>query len=338
MNDKKYLIVYHGEDNDGFCSSAIMKYYLVHELEAEDKNIYLFGTNYATLSKVYEQSFDFVADNGEYWNMLEDFNHIIMTDVSFNDFNIMKQVYEKYGNNFTWIDHHAPIINESIKQKYDTVINGVRDIHRSALLNAYKYCYDPLDIKYLNGEAPYLLRVLSAWDSYSFDTENIDFEYARRVNIGFTSWYGLSFDTWYNNIGNFINGTYEFNKEYADEGYRTGKKEADEYDEKNEKIIKNFGMPGFTVSGRPAMLVFMSEGTSSLIFKSVMNKYKNGICAKTSPTGNILISLYNTDRNDHSFHCGTYLHDKYKGGGHEGAAGCTITIEQFNKILKNKSL
>ena len=202
----------------------------------------------------------------------------------------------------------------------------------------YKYCYDPLDIKYLNGEAPYLLRVLSAWDSFTFESEGIDFEYARKVNMGFTKWYNLDIDIWYNNIGNFINGTYEFNKEYADEGYRTGKEEADAYDDRNENIIKSFGMSGFSVNGRPAMLLFMSEGTSSLIFKSVMDKYKNGICAKTSPTGNIIISLYNTNRMDHSFHCGTYLHDKYGGGGHEGAAGCTITIEQFNKILMTKEL
>jgi hypothetical protein len=30
--DKKYLIIYHFEDNDGCCSCAIMKYYLVNEL------------------------------------------------------------------------------------------------------------------------------------------------------------------------------------------------------------------------------------------------------------------------------------------------------------------
>lgn len=337
MNDnKKYLIIYHFEDNDGCCSAVIMKYYIVNELNANEKDITLFGANYAMLSKVYANNFNFVL-NDEELNIL-DFDSVIMTDVSFNDFNAMKTLYEEFGSNFTWIDHHAPIIEESVRRKYDILINGVRDIHRSALLNAYKYCYDPLDANYTNGTAPYLLRVLSAWDSYSFENEGIDFEYARRVNMGFTKWYNLDINTWYSNIGNFILGTPEFNKSYADEGFKLGKKEADEYDERNESIIKNFGMPGFNVNGRPAMMIFMSEGTSSLIFKSVMDKYKNGICAKTSPTGNILISLYNTDRTDHSFHCGTYLHDKYGGGGHEGAAGATISIETFAKILKTKTL
>lgn len=335
--DKKYLIIYHFEDNDGCCSAAIMKYYLIHELNINEDKIYLLGSNYARLSQIYKDDFNFIY-NGKEMNLLTDFYSLIMTDVSFNDFSAMKVIYETYGKNFTWIDHHAPIINESRKGNYDILINGVRDTTRSALLNAYKYCYDPLDIKYLDGNAPYLLRVLSAWDSFTFESENIDFEYARKVNMGFTKWYDLDVDIWYKNIGNFINGTQEFNKSYADEAYDIGKEEADAYDDRNEKIIKNFGMPDFTVDGRPAMMVFMSEGTSSLIFKSVMSTYKNGICAKTNPSGNIVISLYNTDRNDHSFHCGTYLHDKYGGGGHEGAAGATLTIEQFTKILKNKVL
>ena len=159
--DKKYLIIYHFEDNDGCCSCAIMKYYLVNELGVDENNITLLGANYAILSQIYKDNFDFVY-NGKVVNMLNNFNHIIMTDVSFNDFNAMEEIYEVYGSNFTWIDHHAPIINESIKRKYDILINGVRDTHRSALLNAYKYCYDPLDIKYTNGNAPYLLRVLYA--------------------------------------------------------------------------------------------------------------------------------------------------------------------------------
>ena len=335
--NKKYLIIYHFEDNDGCCSCAIIKYYLVNELGVNPDNIDLFGANYAILSDVYKNGFNFILDGKEY-NMLSDFDNIIMTDISFNDFNAIEKIYDTFGANFTWIDHHAPIINESIKRKYDTVINGVRDTHRSALLNAYKYCYDPLDINYLNGNAPYILRVLSAWDSFTFESEGIDFEFARKVNMGFTSWFQLKPKIWYEEIKNLLSNKENTYKPYLNRAFNDGSSEADAYDERNEKIIKNFGMPDFNVDGRPAMLLFMSEGTSTLIFKSVKDKYKNGICAKTSPTGNIVISLYNTDRMDHSFHCGTYLHDKYGGGGHEGAAGATISIEQFNKILKNKTL
>ena len=33
-----------------------------------------------------------------------------------------------------------------------------------------------------------------------------------------------------------------------------------------------------------------------------------------------------------------FMKEHYKGGGHPGAAGCTITQEQFIKILKKKEL
>ena len=46
---------------------------------------------------------------------------------------------------------------------------------------------------------------------------------------------------------------------------------------------------------------------------------------------------YNTNDND-DFHCGKYLKEKYKGGGHAGAAGCTISEKDFIKVLKNTQL
>ena len=32
------------------------------------------------------------------------------------------------------------------------------------------------------------------------------------------------------------------------------------------------------------------------------------------------------------------LKEKYKGGGHQGAAGCQVTEEQFIEILKNRRI
>ena len=49
------------------------------------------------------------------------------------------------------------------------------------------------------------------------------------------------------------------------------------------------------------------------------------------------MSLYNT-RNDITFDCGAYLRQKYGGGGHVGAAGCTLENEQFFEIIRKKEL
>ena len=73
------------------------------------------------------------------------------------------------------------------------------------------------------------------------------------------------------------------------------------------------------------------------MFKTVQGKYDNAVCFKSSNTGNIILSMYNVIDN-HSFHCGTYLKNKYGGGGHEGAAGATISIDTFINILKTKKI
>jgi nanoRNase/pAp phosphatase (c-di-AMP/oligoRNAs hydrolase) len=73
------------------------------------------------------------------------------------------------------------------------------------------------------------------------------------------------------------------------------------------------------------------------MFKTCPENIQHGIVFKRQPNGNWTFSLYNV-RNDSDFHCGDFLKKKYNGGGHPGAAGCTITEEQFITILKNKQI
>lgn len=330
--NKKYLIVYHLEDNDGCCSAAILKYYLINTLGVNEKDITLFPATYAILDTVEKNNF----------SEFSGYDSLIMTDVSFNNFNGMEILYDMFGKgNFIWIDHHAPVINTSIERKYDTLINGVRDTSRSAILNAYKYCYDNFDINYLNGTAPLILRYLSAWDSWSTEREGLDFEKTRNINTGFTSESQLSVDYWYNIMSPILFSDPDSTKiaKFLDEMEERGRKINEANDKKNEELIKNCGIGGFTVDKdkRKCIVIFTSGPTSSLVFKSVRGIYDNAVCFKSSSTGNIIISMYNV-MDDHSFHCGNYLHEKYGGGGHEGAAGATISIETFLNIMKNKEI
>jgi len=335
--NKTYLIVYHLEDNDGCSSAALIKYYLVNELHVPEKNIKLFPATYAILNNVLNSDFYYIDENYCKVNIL-DFDYFIMTDISFNDFEGMKIIYDTYGSNFIWIDHHAPIIKESIKQEYDIKINGIRDTSRSAILNTYKYCYDPLDIAYLNGNAPLVLRYLSAWDSWSISQENLDFDKTRNINTGFTSESKLAVDYWYDLMPKIL----ENDKANIDALLLAmedrGRKINEAMDKRCEELVKNCGIGGFTVNGnKSCIIVFTSGPTSSLIFKSVRGQYDNAVCFKSSSTGNVTISLYNVI-DTHDFHCGEYLKNKYNGGGHEGAAGATISFDTFCEILKTKQI
>ena len=74
------------------------------------------------------------------------------------------------------------------------------------------------------------------------------------------------------------------------------------------------------------------------MFKELRNgNNQNGIVFKRTPTGDWTVSLYNVNDWD-DFHCGEYLKNKYKGGGHLGAAGATISQAKFIKMLKTKEI
>ena len=97
---------------------------------------------------------------------------------------------------------------------------------------------------------------------------------------------------------------------------------------------------------RPACAIFHQGATNSRMFESLRKinpDIMNAIVFKHAKNGNWTISLYNVRECDEKewvgrFHCGDFMKSKYNGGGHAGAAGCTITQEQFIKILKKKAL
>jgi nanoRNase/pAp phosphatase (c-di-AMP/oligoRNAs hydrolase) len=74
------------------------------------------------------------------------------------------------------------------------------------------------------------------------------------------------------------------------------------------------------------------------MFKCLRKKgIRHGLVFKHQPDGNWVLSMYNINDND-NFHCGDFLRAKYNGGGHKGAAGCTLDEKTFIKILKNKRI
>ena len=164
LNEYRYLIIYHKEDNDGLFSMAIIYNYFVNEIKCDDLNS--------------------ISDEDiKSWK--ESFDYIIITDICFNNTKRMIELKNMFEDRFVWIDHHAPIINESLKLKFDDV-NGERNASYSALLNAYKYYYDQFNVNYNKGECPEILRILSAYDSWTYEREGYTLDYVMSVNKGVT--------------------------------------------------------------------------------------------------------------------------------------------------------
>ena len=346
MERKKYLIIYHSEDNDGLFSAAIFYDYLLRNMNVTLEDLCFIGTNYNMLE-------DFAKENTPE-KLHEDFEHIIMTDISFNDPKYMKALWNEFKYDFIWCDHHAPIIKSSIEKHFDDV-PGVRDTNRSAILCVWKYLYDQFDEAYSQKKVPELFRILSGWDSWSYEREGYEFDYVRDVNKGVTNTYNLELrliKPLVSNIVEIYSDDLDLTKDHMiiDDMYNAGHI-LNTYDDKvMENIIKTSGDCSWNIAihdedkGRPlyreCCAIFHQGATNSTMFKSLKKTnpiIRNGLVFKHSPNGNWVLSMYNI-YDDDWFHCGDFLKENYKGGGHKGAAGCTLTQDQFIKILKNKTL
>ena len=316
---EQYLIIYHKEDNDGLFSMAIIYNYLIIEKNINKDNIKLFGADYNDLDKL-------SLDD----DIIKNSTHIYISDVSFDTVEKMIQLKEIFGENLVWIDHHKPMIDNSISKGFDD-IKGIRDTKHSALYNAFKYLYPTHDI-------PELFKLLSAWDSWSYDAEGIDFDLCKYINIGVNNIYNLNPDFIINYVYLLIYIYNDYiNPPDIDELYEIGKFEAKILDRTYENNVKAYGDFSWTVNGRTACAMFIQGPSNSQMFKVCKDKVQNGIVFKRLPDSNWALSLYNTD-NQHDFHCGEYLKKHFNGGGHEGAAGCQISEELFINILKQKKI
>lgn len=333
MENKKYLIIYHKEDNDGLFSAAIIYNYLIH-MKVKPSNITLYGCDYNDIDIISE-----VAPGNKIKTKVEqlvdDYDVVLLTDISIKA-EIMKRIYKSKENNFIWIDHHAPIIKDSFKFEFSDA-NGMRDTSRSAILNAYKFLHDQFDNDYIEKQSRIeLLRILSGFDSWSFEKEGYTKEYAMAVNQGVTNTFLLQ----PKEIINYVN-TLLYEK-HDDDWYASEIEKFREIGEMYLKVESSKMKEVIAKSSRPYLFdnmqkvacgIFMPGQTSSQIFETVADKYDHGVCFKQLANNKWTISLYNT-REDVDFHCGEYLKEKYGGGGHKGAAGCQISNEQMLKIIQ----
>ena len=336
---KSYLLIYHKEDNDGLVSAALFYDYLITKLNISKGNILSLGMNYNEMEQY--------AKNYSPKDLHEEYEHIILTDISFNA-KYMKSLFDEYKNDFIWCDHHAPIINESGILRFCEA-NGVRNTSKSAILCVYEYLYDQFNENYNKKNIPEIFRILSAWDSWSYEKEGYDFEYVKSINKAYTIKYNLQFDLIVRHIHNIIE-YFEDNLDIVnlDELLEYGNI-LNKYDDiVNENIIKSSGDCSWKVKfddedrGRPvyhkACAIFHEGASNSTMFKCLKNKGINhGLVFKHQSNGNWVMSMYNINENEWT-HCGEFLKERYGGGGHKGAAGCTFTEEQFIKILQNKTL
>ena len=356
MRKAKYLIIYHKEDADGLVSAAIIYNYILYKLYNGNKDeveIETLGTTYTELTAMINQYGK--ANKGMVVDMLHImYDGIFMTDISFNESEVMKLFYNKFKDSFVWIDHHSPIIQSSIKEGFDT-IPGKRDKRTSAIGLSYIYCYGNDMFKTLEEqlkEIPVLFKQLAGYDSFNWEYHGCTFEECYNVNKGFEYLTKLDFDIILIKVKNILSSRdnisllYNIKNDYYDKG-----KEIAEYeDEYWNNIIKTSGDDTFVIDGkygpeRKTLVLVMQGKTCSTYFKSLINTdIKNVVVFKRVPNPKDnkvwIASVYNIRReDDEEFNVGMYLKKRYKyAGGHRGCGGFSATNTQFNKIFKTHKI
>lgn len=352
MRKAKYLIIYHKEDADGLVSAAIIYNYILYKLHngAEDTIVIdTMGANYTDLTAMINQYG--AANKGMIVDLLyHQYDCIFMTDISFNESEVMKLLYNKFKDSFVWIDHHFPIIQSSIKEGFDN-IPGKRDTRTSAIGLSYIYCYGddmfrPLEEQIK--EMPVLFKQLAGFDSFNWELHGCTFNECYNVNKGFEYLTKLDLYIIIEKVKDILSSLN--NKDDINFYYDKGKEIAEYEDEYWKNIIKTNGDDTFVIDGkygpeRKTLVLVMQGKTCSTYFKSLIDTdIRNVAVFKRVPNPqndkSWNVSVYNVRReDDEEFNVGMYLKKRYKfAGGHAGAAGMSISNAQFNKIFKKHKL
>lgn len=298
-NNIKALVVYHRVDFDGLASYCITKAYFKNVAYADVEG---FGYNY----------FDTVEMPD--WSK---YDKIVLVDISL-PVEVMKELHDKYFDKVIWIDHHITAIQNSEENGYSD-LNGSRDISAAACILSFKYFFREDQIPY----GISLLGTYDIWDHKSFDWE----EEVQPFQLGLNSLVGTNAELLWQRWNSVLFKT------NVDELIEQGKGIKSYIETQQKSWVEKFAFE-VEVDGHLKGIAMLCPMFSSNVFKSVIDGYDVCVVAernnKIPGTFNVSMYMKNIDTD---FSCGQYMKDHYEGGGHKGAAGGKLNIEQFNRLI-----
>lgn len=351
---KKVLVIYHREDNDGVCSAGIVqawltRYPVVNNTVYKPEDFEFYGVNYADLSADWNEMLAWVhwpTDKKPRMAKWGKFEVVFMVDISFNDVDAMNYMYQNFGENFHWCDHHHPIIQASFDQPVCDA-NGLRRTDQSALLNTWYYLADHWAVKNQSKRiepSDYLVK-LSDYDSWSWKNKpEYDSQEAQdglmSFNTGVTRKSNLNVKWFCEWVGALLDKKGLHNT-MADDALEYGRIVYQLDNERTERAIRTHGDTNWIIrtkdGDRKACAIITTDRFNSESFKMFRGTdIVHGLVFKVDANNDkIIMSMYNVNE-DEQFDCGAWLKENYAGGGHKGAAGCTLSRQQFGLMFETR--
>ena len=317
---ERILVIYHRVDFDGIFSGDTVKKFGLDRLGYEPD---MFGYNY--------------GDDIPNLDLIRSYDRVVLVDISFppDYMKVLWNIEQSIPGTITWIDHHITAIENSISGEYDN-LPGLREVGTAACELTWKYFYPDIPV-------PNVIQHLGAydvWDRTRFDWKNetLPLQSAIRVKYGNGEHY----------IWPIFNELITLEDNKLEELYEVGRllNKADAIRFKSD--VERFGFP-IKVAEKYNGIAILGTSFTSIVFDSVADKYDiycviNRRRKKIKDTEDqyqffYQLSLYSEPgRTDLCL--GKYLVGKFgdNAGGHDSAAGATISEEAFYELLNNGTI
>ena len=306
---RKSAILYHRIDFDGICSYAIAR-------ESVELNSNIIGIPCSVTP--------FPWNRGDELPALDGFDTVFVLDICL-PVPVMKELSGK--THLVWVDHHAT----SIREMEDAGLGDLPGL-RGTGVGACELTWQLLRSYEKIPACVELLSAYDVWDKERFDWEGttLAFQYGMRNR------YGLDAEAFRKN---FTDG--RFALEDGTDILSEGKAILRYVRETGTNGARSYGFD-VTVAGTMKGLALLTDtGSSGPYEREALDRgaevivLLNRLGDKRNDSGTTLykVSCF-CPSGKPSVHLGEYLKDAYGGGGHEGAAGATLTEEQFFHILK----
>ena len=326
----KTCIIYHNQDLDGWMSAAIVKHWYM-----SDKSNFKIGER--KLDGFLDvNSIEFIGYNyGQPIPDLSEYDKIIMCDISFPK-KEMINLYNKFGNRFTWLDHHVSAINDVasiyVENEHKSLINlidGLRGVEYSACELTWIY-FSKSGVE----DMPEIVRLLGRYDCFGHkgtDEEQkvLEFQYGARSCIS-------NYEEAYHFLQLSLNNKLTTDRDI----WLSGVSIYNYLCTEAKQTYKN----GFSVKFMIPHPEYIGEGQYKLlrficINKERFNPINFGIDYHKDGYDGVASFWFDSSKYNFSVYSDTVdcsiIAKQYGGGGHKGAAGFILNKEQFNNLINN---